>query len=91
MSLNVAIEDTSFQNEVADGKYRNYPPLFLLYSLMLNLVEGLAIGCYPPFFGSGVYAISELPFISPDLLFGWIASEAFSSLPDNHVIAHLWV
>ena len=59
MSLNLTIEDTSFQSEVAGEKCRNYPPLPLLYSLMLNLVEGFSIGCYSPFSGSRFYQFSE--------------------------------
>ena len=89
MSSNATIEDTSFQNEVVGEKYRNCLPLLLLCLLMVNLVEAFAIGCYPLFFGGRVCEFSELPFLSPNLLFGWIASEAFSSFPDNHVIAPL--
>ena len=89
MSLNLAIEDNSFQNGVGGEKCRNCPPLPLLCSLMLNLVEVFSIDCYPLFFGSGVSKFSELPFLSPNLLFGWIVSESFSAFPENHVIVPL--
>ena len=86
MSLNSTIEDTFSQNKAVDEMYRNYPPLLLLCSLMPNLVEGLAIGCYPPFLGSGVYKFSELRFLSPNLRFGWIVSVESSSFLDSHVV-----
>ena len=40
-------------------------------------------------FGSRVCKFSELPFLSPDLLFGWIVSKSFSAVPQNHVIVPL--
>ena len=86
MSLNVTIEDTSFQNEVVGEKYRNYPLLLLLCLLMPNGEEGPAIGYYPLFSDIEAYRFSKYPSLSPGLLFGWTVSEAFSSFLGNRVI-----
>ena len=85
MLSNSTIAGTSFPNEVVGEKCINYRPLLLLCLLMVDVGEGLAIGCYPLFLDNRVCLFSELPSLSPDLLFYWIDSTSFSTFPNNHV------
>ena len=62
MSLNLSIEDNSFQNGVVGGKCKSYPSLPLLSSSMQGCVEGIGIDCCPLFSCNKAYRIFRLPF-----------------------------